>query len=169
MRTTSAPSSEKSVDAREANCGTTAAEARALGCSYEPMQRSWIPADCYFPEPSDEYHPFDDREWYSDEERTQLVNSHQMNMLRNGDDFVAYTRYFHHEHCLYAWRKMAIAVEYQRPMIDTKSADLHHTTHCAKIIAKMIVEAETHTFNNSASFTYSPLMFQTCVPLNWKQ
>jgi hypothetical protein len=43
-----------------ASCGNSSAEARENGCHYEPMQRSWIPDACYFSEPGEEYHPFED-------------------------------------------------------------------------------------------------------------
>jgi hypothetical protein len=72
-------------------CGSTATEARAAGCHYEPMQRSWIPDACYFEEPSSEYDPFNDRQWFSDRNRTipaDLVG------LRSGDSELAFTREF---------------------------------------------------------------------------
>ena len=45
------------------SCGNSSAEARRNGCHYEPMQRSWIPDACYFSEPSEDYHPFEDRKF----------------------------------------------------------------------------------------------------------
>ncbi|KAH8807109.1 hypothetical protein F5884DRAFT_677224 [Xylogone sp. PMI_703] len=147
-------------------CGETAASARAAGCHYEPMQRSWIPEACYFNEPSDEYNPFSDREWYQDVNMTIPSN---MDRLRSGDEEDAYTRYFHDEHCLYAWRKLAIAVEKKLPMIDSKSYDMHHTAHCAKTIAGLIARAydPKNGWWFQRDYTHSPLMFQTCVPLTW--
>lgn len=151
----------------DAHCGRTAAEAKALGCIYEPMQRSWIPEACYFSEPGNEYTPFDDRPWYYDSNLTQKIEGKDLDRLRNGDDLMAYTQSFHHEHCLYCYRKLAIAVEKRLPYIDSKTASFHHSTHCAKMISAMIYDVANSQSTYLLSHTISPLMFQTCVRLTW--
>jgi hypothetical protein len=147
------------------DCGSTPAEAKAKGCHYEPMQRSWIPDECYFSDPSEEYHPFDDREWYADESLTTKLSDSELLQLRNGDDILVFTKFFHEEHCLFAWRKLAIAVERRLPYIDTQSADLHHSTHCSKQVAKMVYDISKHTYNNTDIYTSAPTLFQKCLPL----
>jgi len=148
-------------------CGETASSARAAGCLYEPMQRSWIPRACYFNEPSEEYNPYGDRDWYDDVNMTIPANT---DLLRSGDQVLAFTKYFHDEHCLYGWRKLAIAVEKKLDMIDSKSYNLHHTSHCARTIADMLVWSYDHKYDwvFDRDYTKSPLMFQTCVPLKWR-
>lgn len=144
-------------------CGSTAAEARAANCHYEQMQRSWIPDACYFEEPSSEYDPFGDRPWFSDRNRTIPAN---LDRLRSGDEELAFVRYFHDEHCLYSWRKLHLAVQQGRRLIDTKTYDLHHTTHCAKSIAKLIVDSKVDGYKSPPNeYTESPLMFQECVKM----
>ncbi|KAL9112878.1 MAG: hypothetical protein Q9227_002955 [Pyrenula ochraceoflavens] len=149
------------------SCGETAAEARAAGCHYEPMHRSWIPHACYFSEPSEDYDPYNDRDWFADENMTIPAN---LDLLRSGDLEVAFTHYFHDEHCLYGWRKLAIAVERKMDMIDSKSYDLQHTSHCSKMIADMLVKSYDPKWDwyFDGVYTMSPLMFQTCIPLKWK-
>lgn len=144
------------------NCGTTPEEARANGCIYEPMQRSWIPKRCYTPEPGGEYHPFDDRTWYYDKNRTKQITGSGLDLLRNGEEIVAYTREFHNEHCLYCWRKMATALHDRMPYIDTKTFDLHHATHCSKLMTHILKDMAGGKINPN-SYTVSPLMFQRCV------
>jgi hypothetical protein len=152
------------------DCGFTPEEARGNNCIYEPMQRSWIPKACHFEEPGDEYHPFDDRQWFYDTNRTQVLDQHDLEKLRKGENFTAYTHFFHHEHCLYAWRKLAIAVERKLPLIDSKTADAAHSHHCARKIAKELFEVGMDRFENDGlpHYTTSPLMFQTCVKLEWR-
>jgi hypothetical protein len=145
-------------------CGNSSSEARARGCHYEPMLRSWIPDDCYTPEPGDEYTPFDDRAWFYDKNLTQPILGSDLDVLRNGDDITAFTRFFHDEHCLYAWRKLHLAVAKRLPLIDSKTMSLHHSTHCSQRIARFIQEVHTYVWNDSHTGT-APLMFQTCVPL----
>lgn len=149
------------------DCGTTAAEARANNCHYDSMQRSWIPHACWFPEPNDEYDPFRDRLWYAD---ADFIQPADIGKLERGDDYWGFTKYFHDEHCLYAWRKLTIAVEKRKSMIDSQSADIGHSTHCAKRIAGRLVQAENVSWSPiDGEYTESPLMFQTCVPLRWAE
>jgi hypothetical protein len=145
-------------------CGHSSAEARAKGCHYEPMLRSWIPDDCYTSDPAAEYAPFEDRAWFYDKNLTRPILGPDLDVLRNGDDITAYTKYFHDEHCLYAWRKLALAVEKRLLLVDSKTMSLHHTTHCSRRIARFIGEVHTYVWNDSHTGT-APLMFQTCVPL----
>jgi hypothetical protein len=159
----------KAKEYRSPTCGRTSTEARLLGCQYEPMLRSWIPRDCYSPEPADEYHPFDDREWFFDKALTRRMLGKDLNKLRNGDDITAYTKTFHDEHCLYAWRKLHLAVEKRLKLVDSKTMSLHHTTHCAKRVAKLIYNVGNYGYNESLAHTSTaPIMFQTCVQLPWK-
>ncbi|TAQ88649.1 hypothetical protein B7494_g3026 [Chlorociboria aeruginascens] len=161
-------SSKKHSELGWVPCGDSPEEARRNGCHYEPMQRSWIPDACYFPEPSNEYHPFDDRQWYVDKKLTiKMNNTNGLQKLRDGEEIVGYTATFHDEHCLYCWRKLAIAVERRLPMIDSKSASFHHSTHCAQLISGFIHDVSTEIFDIHDMYTFSPLMYQTCVPLNW--
>lgn len=142
-------------------CGETSEEARANGCRFEPMMRGWIPNECYTPDPADEYSPFTDRQWYYD---YNLTIPMEPEVLIGGDDVTAYTKTFHDEHCLYAWRKLALAVERRLPLIDSKAADLHHSTHCALQIAKFIGEVHNHVYVDNHTAT-APMQFETCVPL----
>ena len=149
------------------SCGNSSVEARAAGCHYEPMQRSWIPDACYFKEPSEEYDPFSDRKWFFDANLTLQITGENLNRLREGDDMNAYTHFFHNEHCVYCWRKLVIAVEKRLLMIDSKTADFRHSTHCATMVMQELYEVGVGKFDTRFE-TYSPLMFQTCVPLVWK-
>jgi hypothetical protein len=151
------------------NCGHSAAEARANGCHYEPMLASWIPTECYEPEPRDEYAPYDDRAWFWDYNMTIPMVGEDLERKRRGDDITGYTKFFHDEHCLYAWRKLHLAVEKRRKLVDSKTMDLHHSTHCSKRIAKLIYNVGMWGYNETLDHTSrSPVMYQTCVPLPWK-
>lgn len=143
------------------DCGRTSEEARANGCKFEPMMRGWIPAECYTPEPSDEYSPWTDRKWYYDYNLTKPM---ELEVLNSGDDVTAYTKTFHDEHCLYAWRKLALAVENRLPLVDTKTMNLHHSTHCALQIAKFIRDVHNHVWVDNHTAT-APMQFESCVPL----
>ena len=78
------------VKGRWMDCGKTAAEARARNCHYEQMHRSWIPDACYFPEPSAEYRPFRDRQWFKDEYLSIPATPEMLDRLESGDEEMAY-------------------------------------------------------------------------------
>lgn len=96
------------------------------------MLRARIPADCYTPDPAAEYSPYEDRLWCYDEILTPPM---RLELLRSGNDIKAWTKFFHDEHCLYASRKLALAVDRRLPLLDSKSMSLHHSNHCAKDMA----------------------------------
>jgi len=151
------------------NCGFSAAEARANGCHYEPMLASWIPDECYDPDPRDEYAPYDDRAWFWDYNMTVPMVGADLDKKRQGEDITGYTKFFHDEHCLYAWRKLHLAVEKRHQLVDSKTMSLHHSTHCSKRIAKLIYNVGMWGYNETLDHTSrSPVMYQTCVPLPWK-
>jgi hypothetical protein len=153
---------------RSPTCGTTSMEARERGCQYEPMFHGWIPQDCYTVEPGDEYHPFDDRTWYFDKALTRPIEGRNLDALHDGYDLTAYTKTFHDEHCLYAWRKLHLAVEKRLKLVDSKTMSLHHTTHCSQRIAKLIYNVGNWGYNESLAHTSTaPLLFLTCVQPPW--
>jgi hypothetical protein len=122
---------------------------------------------CYVSSPAKEFDPFGDWKWFLDEAMKHPLTEADLDKLRSGDLEMAYTRHFHDEHCLYNWRKLAIAVEEKRAMIDSLSAQLHHSAHCVRSIASFIAGAFDSTID--VSHTESPLMFQNCTTLAWKQ
>lgn len=127
------------------------------------MQRAWIPPECYFSEPSEEYNVFRDRVWYED---TNLSIEANVTGLESGDVTLAYTRYWHDEHCAYVLRKLALAVALRRPMINSVPANIHHANHCAQFISKRIVNSYNTSFlETDESITESYLIFEECVPL----
>jgi hypothetical protein len=145
------------------DCGRTPTEARAHGCHYEPMQRSWIPPECFFSEPMDEYNVFRDREWFKDENLTIPAD---IEGLESGDVELAYTRYWHNEHCIYAMRKLALAVALRKPMINSTPANIHHTKHCVQSIIDRIVNSYNGSFLQiDKTYTETYLAYESCVPL----
>ncbi|KAH8805508.1 hypothetical protein F5884DRAFT_755080 [Xylogone sp. PMI_703] len=155
------------------DCGTTPDEARAAGCSYEPMQRSWVPPECYFPEPGHEeiYDIFHNRIWYAD---LNLTIPADVDGLVSGDVLLAYlakvffiTHYWHDEHCAYVLRKLAMAVAMRQGMVTSIVANIAHANHCAHFIANRVVHSYNSTWLEADhTFTESYLVFEKCVPLD---
>jgi len=150
------------------HCGSTAMEARSNGCLYDKMQRAWIPPECSFSEPGLDPNPYVDRKWYVDDGMKQEVNEEQRTMLQtgDGDDLTVYAEFFHDEHCLYAWRKLAFAVKERKPILDSRTINFHHATHCSSSIFQKLLKVQTDSFNKTDYRTSAVLKFLGCVPLS---
>jgi len=145
------------------DCGTSVAEARAKGCQYEPMQRAWIPQQCYFPEPATEYDPFNDRTWFLD---ATLETQADVRELKSGDVPVAYVANFHQEHCTYNWRKLAIAVNKKARWIDNRVGNIHHATHCSLGLAEQTRNMSDCGVVKGGTYTKSNINFLKCQRLS---
>ncbi|KAJ5722014.1 hypothetical protein N7488_000049 [Penicillium malachiteum] len=93
------------------DCGLSASDAMARNCHFDSMLYGWIPDECFHPEALDEYHPFEDRTWYKDQGLTTPLVGEELQQLMMGNISIAYAHTFHHEHCLYSMRKLAMATE----------------------------------------------------------
>ena len=141
----------------EFHCGSSVEEAKANGCRFEPMQYGWTPPQCFYEELSDMYDPMVDRPWYTYPDWNEQIPTEQ---LQEGKEAQIYTPDYHAEHCVYCWRKLAWAVEHKMQYIDSKSANLEHSTHCGKGLVKQLF----HPLGSS--YTTAKLRFLSCVPLN---
>ena len=144
------------------DCGASVLEARAKKCHFEPMQRAWIPDACYFRQPSDEYDPFADRPWFLDE---SFEHQADPKTLKGGDVIVAYVADFHQEHCTYNWRKLSIAVDEKRTLVDSRVGNVHHSTHCALGLAEQTKNMSACAAPRAGTLTRSNLNFLKCVSL----
>jgi len=146
------------------DCGSTPSQARERGCHYEPMGRYWAPPECSFPELVEEYHPFQDREWFLD---TNLTVPANVSRLESGDARRAYTQYWHDEHCTYMLRNLAMSVALKKTMVTGLVGSIHHFKHCSMTIVGGLKKAYNASFlENDQSITESILGFEACVPLN---
>lgn len=129
------------------------------------MMRAWIPDACYFPELIEEYDPFHDRAWFIDPALSIPANIQEL--IAGEGNHSVYTRHFHADHCLYSWRKLALAIAKKKPFIDSKSYSLSHSTHCSKGIAGVLKLAwEGIELSESVvPHSWVTLDFHSCVRL----
>lgn len=161
--------SSKSVtsSSTEKECGTTPSEARLRGCQFEPMLSAWVPPACSFPEIVEEYQlAYGDIHeiwpWYTDYNLTHRVTGAEIDALQAGNYSVIYTTFpaSHDLHCLYTWRKVSTALGKGVAVLDERSIQFYHNTHCAQHVTDMLYHPET--LNDTWTF---PLMYHNCVPL----
>ncbi|PHH78510.1 hypothetical protein CDD82_3019 [Ophiocordyceps australis] len=111
------------------HCGDTVAEARALGCIFDPMSWAWQRPECYNADlVADFLARMDWRFYYSN----NTLPSEQVprQVWLSGDNPKLYTsRAWHAFHCTYSWRKLHEAFRSKKPM-DNDILKLQHTMHC---------------------------------------
>jgi hypothetical protein len=137
-------------------CGTTSEEARARGCVMEPMVYGWMPKECYYDDLSSEYHPYEDREWYTTDKFEERVTPEE---LWAGTREHVYTHKYHTEHCFFLMRKLSRAVDRREKYVDHKSLQVAHADHCSMVI--------TGWREASNSTNDVVLGFYRCIPLPW--
>jgi hypothetical protein len=143
------------------SCGNSTAEAIKGGCHFDTMMASWIPNECYIEEPSDG----DEKQflWFTDKNLTQPFSSDD---YATGNYAVLYTdASFHDKHCIHTWRKLMIALEQRLPLLDSKTADFHHSRHCASGVRRGLEDAMERINPYKGSYSFVPLIFLECVPL----
>lgn len=146
------------------SCGSTSFEARATGCRYAKMGRTWVPPECFYDEDVANDPTLLDKDWYMDWNLTIPADEA---LVASGDLELVYTQHYHEEHCLYVMRQIAVALALKKPMIPSIVARLGHINHCAQNIVDIIFKAydenERQFFANDV--TESLLEFEICVPL----
>jgi hypothetical protein len=116
-------------------CGSTPAEARAAGCSFDMMAFSWLPPRCYDSELVEEFREFKNWGYWLDRNRTKPVS---LEVALTGEIPELYTEFeYHLRHCTFLWRKMHRALLSDRGgklAIDSVTAGYAHTEHCSKML-----------------------------------
>lgn len=126
------------------HCGNSTTEARSLGCTFDPLAISWLPAECprdmteeflEFPGPDVKWH------YWLDKEGNQEVKDY--NTLSEMEWYWSTNRE-HMTHCAFMIMRLHRVIERGgRP--DTLSMDFHHTRHC--LMAFLSLSEANENFN----------------------
>ena len=144
------------------SCGNSSAEALSRDCRFDRMLISWIPKACDFGDFEDDYPP-GDFHFYTDKNRTKAISSEE---VYTGNYTVVYTHGAYHDlHCTYAWRKLSLALKKRVPLLDTKTADFGHASHCAKGVSEALRDTKAGDDPYARSYSFVPRLFAGCVPL----
>ncbi|KAI6350900.1 hypothetical protein MCOR25_010300 [Pyricularia grisea] len=116
------------TDHRTKQCGTTAAEARARGCHFDPVSFAWLPESCLDRELADEFRTLN---WtlYADANATRVKSEEDFSNDMT-DTFL--TNENHVLHCVYSWRRMHRLIRAGKQLHSGLSFD--HTIHCGHVL-----------------------------------
>lgn len=139
------------------DCGSSMEEALAKGCVYDSVMIAWTPARCYNRTLELEYRG--DIRWYTTKEATHEV---PWSLVETGRYRTLWSSsLFHTKHCLYMWKKTAIALDTEGSWINGALVKASHTQHCLKILDGFKVNESDPT--SAEIFTG----FQSCRRVNW--
>ncbi|KAJ9143171.1 hypothetical protein NKR19_g7002 [Coniochaeta hoffmannii] len=133
IRTGSDPISGLPKSWSHGDCGNSPSEAKSLGCRFDIVLHSWLPADCITPEDdADAELMYAGRSW-----EWQLGNGTEVALddVRSGEFPFVHTSFdWHVAHRMYVWKRMHRALMDKARRIDSYTINYHHTTHCAEMI-----------------------------------
>jgi hypothetical protein len=113
------------------NCGTSPAEAVALGCSFDIMSFAWLPARCFDRELMEDFLALRRWEWFMDNEGVGIADV--ASVFAGSYDELYVTEEYHLYHCTYMWKKMHRAVLGGNPL-DSYIGNIKHTEHCEMML-----------------------------------
>jgi hypothetical protein len=114
------------------DCGSTPEEATALGCTFNVLNYSWQPPECFDEEIFNRYwEKAQERgglKWYADSNLTKELPQ-DIEVLKHTPHVWTNHR-FHVMHCMYTWELLHHGLTLNRPVVETV-AEFTHTMHCA--------------------------------------
>lgn len=128
----------RAIRVSDCDCGTSTAEAEAMGCSFDTLAMAWLPPYCLDPELStsfDHAGPGIAGSWtyYADRFGDQVLNRTELSMLADsGKPFYA-TQEWHITHCTFSWKKQFRAQTTGVTMED-RYFRIQHIEHCGMLM-----------------------------------
>ncbi|KAK8032678.1 hypothetical protein PG990_002412 [Apiospora arundinis] len=119
-------------------CGSSSAEAEALGCVFDPLVASWLPAGC----PNDgsaEFAALVEREnltYWRDEDGRPTGELIDPAHFRHMDGVMYWgTRLEHLSHCAYTLKRIVHA-QHRGDRLDVVAGNFSHTDHCVNFLVE---------------------------------
>jgi len=151
------PFNTANLDPEILDCGSSMEEALAKGCVYDSMMPGWTPERCYNRTLELEYRG--DWKWYTTQAATHEI---PWSLVETGRYRELWANHeYHSKHCLYMWRKTALALDQEGTWVNGMLLKSTHTEHCLRILDNWHVDPENPTSAN----VYPG--FQSCRRVNW--
>lgn len=115
------------------SCGTSAAEAAALGCKYDLMSFAWMPPSCFDEALTNDFITERNWTWYLDPLAQRPVS--QDKVQQGGFERIYVDSEYLRHHCIYTWEKLTRAVE-SAGFVDGYVQDTDHAQQCSVELSK---------------------------------
>lgn len=126
------PYAYERYDPRTKRCGDTAAEAKRLGCQFDPTTFSWLPGDCLDHELASEFRA---REWtlYMDKNKTMTRTESEWSIDAYKSHQAWLTSKDSKLYCVFSWKRMHRAIMAGRNLPEGLDA-WANTEHCGETL-----------------------------------
>ncbi|OKL61522.1 hypothetical protein UA08_03513 [Talaromyces atroroseus] len=121
-------------------CGTSAAQARELGCTFNQLTWAWLPPNC----PSYENEQFlkaegEERQWvfYEDLAQTRVVGADAWEQVLDGELMVFGETREHLTHCVLRFLSISQIIRDGTPYYE-KLVEYKHSKHCADLLLETL-------------------------------
>ncbi|MCJ1310495.1 hypothetical protein MMC25_004159 [Agyrium rufum] len=111
------------------SCGSSVAEARALGCIFDPASWVWTRAECYNSNLTSAFLALREWNFYFDDTFLPAAEVPREEWMRGDHHFVYARVEYHIAHCTFNAKKIHAAFVGHRPL-DSSAAPLSHSDHC---------------------------------------
>jgi hypothetical protein len=123
------------------HCGNTTAEARSLGCIYDPLANYWVPSPCYDKEGAEEFMTLAPWRAYDTQEAKHVLSLDEMSERVAQDPPRPYWTSLreHSVHCALMWQRLhrGFAIEGNKKILDVHVASFEHTVHCSNSLLRL--------------------------------
>ena len=145
-------------DPSPSQCGSTAEEARRLGCIFDELSFAWQAPDCYDEATVGEFLAAGNWKFYPDETSTETLPLSQLGLDRQPTHV---TLQFQAAQCMFLRRQMVRLLLLGRPM-DTHLGAYNHTLNCGKLLLNTPgMDEDKHT--------RVPIIYPACKLLQGKK
>jgi hypothetical protein len=119
------------------DCGSSTAEARAMGCKYDTMSAAWLPDICRDDGLSAEFDltgdgPDGKWQYWADRAQKRLLSMQELSELADTHGVFYTTWAWHIRHCTFRWKKQ-LSSGFQRAKMNEVDA-VAHIEHCDRVI-----------------------------------
>lgn len=120
------------------NCGTTLAEARAMGCKYDSLAAAWLPAQCRDEQLTVEFEnlgdgPHGSWRYWTDSNHTLEISPGEIGNHVDDYSFRFYsTAEWHIAHCFFYWRKQ-FRSQFNGVLVEPRYDSEKHINHCGSL------------------------------------
>ena len=118
------------------HCGSTSAEAEALGCVFDPLMASWLPKNCpsYGREEFSQVIQRDNLSYYFEENGKPTDRLINMEAFPHMDGIMYWGTVMEHlTHCAYTLKRI-IYTQHTNGRFDTVTGNFSHTDHCVEFL-----------------------------------
>lgn len=116
-------------------CGNSTAEAKSLGCTFNPLSMAWLRDECYDHEITQAFLEAGLWQYYADEAGMKEITIEEVAMSADTGAPNWLSKQWHMVHCAFMWQKMHRAMLSLDRRLEPSLLSYGHTEHCGRVIS----------------------------------